>query len=131
MTPTNNQIYRGAIDILNNAALPYPVIYPGYTMTPPSTGMWLEVRFFPNKGIDSGLANDSTMIPQGIFQVECYDRPGSGTDNVQSLADQIRDLYAKGTVFSDRVRVIRAPYDMELEPEPSKLSIVVSVEYSG
>lgn len=120
-----------AITILENGSLGVPIIYPGYTATPPATGQWVEVSFFPNEGVDNGLAYDSTVIPQGIFQVECFDRPGKGLAAVHALADQVKALYAKGTTLTGRVRVIRSPYEMDLDTEPDRLSVIVSVEYSG
>jgi hypothetical protein len=131
MTPTNNQIYMAAITLLNNAALGYPISWPGFNFTPPSSGVWLEVSFFPNEGIDNGLAYSDTVVPRGIFQVACVDRPGRGTASIHAAADQIRALYAKGTGLIGSVRVIREPYDMELETEGDRLMVVVSVEYSG
>jgi len=131
VTPTNNQIYMAAITLLNNAALGYPISWPGFNFTPPSSGVWLEVSFFPNEGIDNGLAYSDTVVPRGIFQVACVDRPGRGTASIHAAADQIRALYAKGTSLIGSVRVIREPYDMELETEDDRLMVVVSVEYSG
>lgn len=131
MTPTNNSIYMAAITILNDAALGYQVSYPGFNFTPPSTGVWLEVEFFPNEGLDNGLRYADTVVPRGIFQVSCVDRPGSGLDAVNAAADQIRTLYAKGTTLVDQVRVIRQPYDMELKPQDDRMMVVVTVEYSG
>lgn len=131
MTPTNNQIYMAAITLLNNAALGYPISWPGFNFTPPSSGVWLEVSFFPNEGIDNGLAYTDGVVPRGIFQVACVNRPGAGLDAIHAAADEIRALYAKGAALVDRVRVVREPYDMELETEDDRLMVVVSIEYSG
>lgn len=131
MTPANNAIYMAAITILQNGLPVAPIIYPGFPADPPSTGQWVEVSFFPNEGIDNGLSYDSTVIPQGIFQVECFDRPGKGLAAVHALADQVKALYPKGTLLTGSVRVIRSPYEMDLDTEPDRLSMVVSVEYSG
>lgn len=131
MTPTNNQIYTAAITLLNSAALGYPVSYPGYNFTPPSSGVWLEVEFFPNTGLDNGLRYADKVVPQGIYQVACVNRPGAGLDAIHAAADKVRALYAKGTTLTGRVRVIREPYDMELETMDDRLMVVVTVEYSG
>lgn len=158
MTPTNNQIYMAAVTILDNSALTYPVSYPGFNFTPPSSGVWLEVEFFPNTGLDNGLRYADTVIPQGIYQVACVSRPGAGLDAIHAAADEIRSLYDKGKVLiyyrdlieyslyldfeeqeyrlenfasENGVRVIREPYDMELETMDDRLMVVVTVEYSG
>lgn len=131
MTPTNNEIYVAAANILEDSALSYPVSYPGVNFTPPPSGVWLEVEFFPNEGIDNGLRYADTVIPRGIFQVSCVNRPGAGLTDIHAAADQIRALYAKGTTLTGQVRVIRQPYDMELETMDDRLMVVVTVEYSG
>lgn len=131
MTPTNNEIYMAAITILNDAALGYRVSYPGFNFSPPSTGVWLEVAFFPNEGLDNGLRYADTVIPRGIFQVSCVNRPGAGLDAIHAAADEIRALYAKGTTLTGQVRVVRQPYDMELETDDDRMMVVVTVEYSG
>lgn len=131
MTPTNNQIYTAAITLLNNAALGYPISWPGFNFTPPDSGVWLEVEFFPNTGLDNGLRYADAVVPQGIYQVACVNRPGVGLADIHAAADQIRALYAKGTTLIDNVRVIREPYDMELETMDDRLMVVVTVEYSG
>lgn len=128
---TNNQIYMAAIGILNDAALGYSVSYPGFDFIPPAAGVWLEVEFFPNSGLDNGLRNNDTVIPQGIFQVACVTRPGMGLESVHSTADEIRTLYAKGKTITGQVRVTRNPYDMELQTEDDRLMVVVTIEYSG
>ena len=135
MTPTNNEIYMAAITLLNNAALGYPVSYPGYNFTPPDDGAWLKVDFFPNTGLDNGLAYSDTVIPRGILQIECVARPNAGLENLQPVANQVRSVFAKGTAIAGQVRVTRQPYDMNLPPneqyQPDRMKVVVSIEYSG
>ena len=131
MTPTNNQIYMNAIQILKDSPLTYPVSWPGYNFDPPGAGLWLEVQFFPNQGIDNGLRYADGVVPQGILQVACVTRPGFGLETIHAAADEIRTLYAKGTAITGQVRVVRQPYDMELESEDDRLMVVVTIEYSG
>lgn len=128
---TNNQIKQAFFGLLNAANLGYPISWPGVNFTPPATGSWLEVMFFPNASLDNGLAYDSTKTPVGIFQVSCVTRPGSGTIALGAMADQIRTTYAKGTTITGSVRVVREPYDFELDAMDDRIKIVVSVEYSG
>lgn len=134
MTPTNNTIYTALITILDNAALGYPVSYPGYTRTPPSTGVWLEVSFMPNRGIDDGLANNSDVAPQGIFQVMTVSRPGDGierTGGVQDAAQAVISAFPKGIKVSGLVRVNRHPYQGSTMKEDDRLMIPVTIEYSA
>lgn len=131
MTPTNNEIYTALITILNGAALGYPVAYPGFNFTPPSTGVWLEVSFFPNQGISNGIANSDSVVPQGIFQVACVARPGAGISDIHAAAESVGALYGKGIALASKVRVSRNPYSMEITSESDRLMTVVSVEYSA
>lgn len=39
-----------------------PVAWPGINFTPPTTGSWLEVAWFPNQTADKGLANDYNQL---------------------------------------------------------------------
>jgi hypothetical protein len=128
---TNNQIKTAFYGLLNSAALGYEISWPSVNFKPPSTGSWLEVMFFPNESLDNGLAYDSATIARGIFQVSCVTRPGAGTVALGAIAEQIRTTFAKGTIITGSVRVIREPYDIELEAFDDRVKIVVSVEYSG
>jgi hypothetical protein len=128
---TNDEIYTALITLLNDAALGYPVGYLGYNFEPPASGPWLEVEFFPGEGIDRGLRYEDGVLPQGIFQVGVFVRPGAGVDELHALADQIRVVYAKGTAIVGSVRVTRTPYDMQIEVDSDRLMVVVTVEYSG
>lgn len=131
MTPTNRQIYMAAITILDNSALTYPVAYPGFNFTPPSEGVWLEVLFRPNEGIADGIADTDSVVPQGIFQVNCVARPGAGIAAIQAAADKVAALYAKGTTLSGKVRISRQPYSTELAPMNDRMMVFVTVQYSG
>lgn len=131
MTPTNNQIKTAFYDLLSAANLGYPISWPGVDFTPPASGYWLEVMFFPNEGLDNGLRYADTVIPRGLFQVSSVTRPGKGSVGLGSVAEEIRATFPKGTQIVDMVRVIRQPWDMELEPQDDRMMIVVTVEYSG
>lgn len=131
MTPTNKTIYTALITTLNGAALGYPVAYPGYNFTPPDTGAWLEVNFLPNRGIDDGLANNSDVAPQGIFQVMAASRPGAGLDAVQQAAQAVIGTFPKGTTVSGLVRIQRHPYQGSAMKEDDRLMIPVTIEYSA
>lgn len=128
---TNNQIKQALFSLLQSANLGHPIAWPGCNFEPPGSGEWLEVSFFPNEGIDNGLSYSDGVTPQGIFQVECVTRPGRGTVKLGAVADQVRGAFLKGQTITGMVRVIRTPYDMELDPRDDRMSIVVTIEYSG
>lgn len=131
MTPTNNEIYTALITILNNAALGYQVSYPGYNFTPPDSGVWLEVMFFPNRGIDYDTGNTDEVTPQGNFQVMVHDRPGSGVTTIDTAVQEVMATYPKGTRIEGNVRVYRPAYVNELDPEDARMTKIVTIPYSG
>lgn len=126
---TNTAILTALNDILVNAALSYPIGWPGINFTPPTDGEWLEVRFLPNRGIDQWIANDSDVSPQGIYQIEVFSRPQSEL-KLQVAIDAVSALYPKGTKLADNVRVSKPPYSSVLDIQSDRMSVSISIEYS-
>ena len=131
MTPTNNQIHKALYSRLADAALGYTIIPTSVGGAPPDTGVWLETSFFSNQPLDNALGYDSGIVPRGIFQVACVGRKADRLEAIYTASEAIHALYAKGTTLTGQVRVVRQPYDMELEIESDRLMVVVSIEYSG
>jgi len=132
MTPTNTQIAKELFRKLNEAALGYPVGWPGDDdFTPPATGIWLEPMFIPNTGIDNGLSAADTTIPQGIFQVGVFDRPGRGVLAVNRAADDVKAAFLKNATIINLIRVQRHPWSFEIQPEDDRLSVIVTIPYTG
>lgn len=128
---TNNDILTGFNTLLQNANLGYPIGWQGVNFTPPDRGLWLETAFAPNSGLDNSLAYDSGVIPRGILQVACYDRGGKGTFAVNKLAQDVADVFTKGTTLTGSVRVVSYPFIMPIDIDDESISVIVSVEYSG
>jgi hypothetical protein len=128
---TNTAILTALNEILANAALSYPISWPGinFNFTPPDNGEWLEVRFLPNRGIDQWIANDSDVSPQGIYQIDVYSRPQSEL-KFQTAIDSVSALYPKGTKLADNVRVSKPPYSSVLDIQSDRMSVSISIEYS-
>ena len=131
MTPTNQQIQKALNDLLISASLGYDIAWPGLNFTPPESGVWLEVTFLPNRGIDDGLANDSDVVPQGIYQVMAVTRPGNGLFPVTNAAQSVIDALPKGTNISGLVRVHRHPYQGSAIKDSDRVMIPVTIEYSS
>ncbi len=131
MTPTNTEIQSAFYDQLRTAFPNADIAYPGLDFTPPASGVWLEVSFFPNEGIDSGLSYDSTTVPQGLFQVSTVDRPGNGVFPVTNAAQEVQAAFSKGTTISTPVRVQRSPYQMDPIFEGDRVMVPVTIPYSG
>ena len=128
---TNSDILNAFNAILSAANLGYPIAWPGVKFTPPATGVWLEVAFFPNTGRQDGLANSAQLTPEGMYQVSCYMRPGSGIDPIEKAASAIRATFPKGRVITGSVRVTRTPYDMSLSQDGDRMAIAVTIPYLG
>jgi len=129
---TNSQIKTAFFARLATISGGYTIAWPGVNFTPPGSGAWLEASHFPIAPLDEGLANDSSTVPRGIFQVSCVTRPGLGTAAIDTAAQAVIALFPKGRVLSGSVRVVRAPYSFEAaSPSGDKIEIAVTVEYSG
>ena len=131
MTPTNRQIAQALFSTLQAGAPGYPIGWPGLEFTAPTTGPWLEVQFMPNQGIDNGLAPTDVTVPQGIFQVNVFARPGDGIIGMNAIADDVKALYPKNATITGLVRVQRRPYSMEIEGDPDRMMVMVTIPYSG
>ena len=131
MTPNNTTIARALFSQLTAASLGYPIAWPGTDFAPPATGIWLEPMFIPNTGIDNGLAATDTTIPQGIFQVGVFDRPGRGVLAVNRAADDVKAAFLKNATITGLVRVQRNPWSFEIQPEDDRLSVIVTIPYTG
>ena len=131
MTPTNRQIAQALFTTLQDGALGYPIGWPGLEFTAPTTGSWLEVQFMPNQGIDNGLAPTDATVPQGIFQVNVFARPGDGIIGMNEIADDVKALYPKNATITGLVRVQRNPYSMQIEGDPDRMMVMVTIPYTG
>ena len=131
MTPTNTQIATALFQQLSAATLGYPIAWPGTDFTPPATGVWLEPMVMPNTGIDNGLAPTDGTVPQGLFQVSVFDRPGRGILAVNRAADEVKAAFLKNATITGLVRVQRNPWSFEIQPDADRLSVIVTITYSG
>lgn len=104
--------------------------FPGVNFTPPSTGSWLEVRWFPNETQNYGLANDAPALMQGFGQVSVCYRPGGGIVAGLALAKLVIDAFPKGTIFED-VRVYRKPWVSSVLEQPQMVMHPVSIPWRG
>jgi len=131
MTPTNTTIATALFSQLTAAALGYPIAWPGTDFTPPASGIWLEPMVIPNTGIDNGLAPTDGTVAQGLFQVAVYDRPGRGILAVNRAADDVKAAFLKNATITGLVRVQRNPWSFEIQPDGDRLSVIVTIPYSG
>jgi len=130
MTPTNRQIAQALFTTLQAGTPGYPIGWPGLEFTAPTTGPWLEVQFMPNQGIDNGLAPTDVTVPQGIFQVNVFARPGDGIIGMNEIADEVKALYPKNATITGLVRVQRNPWSMEIEADPDRMMVMVTIPYT-
>ena len=110
-----------------------PVIWAGMKETPPSTGMWLEVRYFPNEPKDLTVDNDSQQDTLGFFQVAVFYRPTKG-QNLQIAASEVADLiiahFPKGFEMNE-VRVRKGPWQSPAVDLEGMSFIPVTIPYRG
>ena len=131
MTPTNTTIATALFSQLATASLGYPIAWPGTDFMPPASGIWLEPMVMPNTGIDNGLASTDGTVPQGLFQVAVYDRPGRGILEVNRAADDVKAAFLKNATITGLIRVQRHPWSFEIQPDADRLSVIVTIPYTG
>ena len=118
-------------DSLRDAGLGVPITWPGVTLDPPSSGMWLLVRHFPNESEDLSWNNDGAILVRGFFQVEVnYRHSPQGIFPASRLADTIIQEFGKGVQISD-VFVEKTPWQSPEIVEDDRNFIPVTVPYYG
>jgi len=107
-----------------------PIAWPGINFDPPSTGMWLEARFFPNEPGDLTWDVDGCLDTRGFCQVlVCY-RPGTSQISASEIADAIIVHFPKSTTL-DAVRVRKSPWQSPAVDTEGRSFIPVTVPYRG
>jgi hypothetical protein len=134
MTP-NNTILMACDQILIDAALGYPIAFHGIPFTPPTSGVWLQVTYQPNEGIQQGIGNDADTIEQGIYQVMACRRIvdatiTGGVTPLQSALALVAAEYPKCKIITGLVRVQRTPYESSLFEEDDRMMIPLRIQYS-
>ena len=107
-----------------------PVAWPNVHFTPPQTGLWAEVRWFPNETVNYGIGNDGPAQLRGFFQVTCCDRAGRGSFDAAELADAVIAAFAKGSEFGP-VRVERKPWASSALDADDRTVVPVTIRYQG
>lgn len=128
--PTNSAIFQALSTTLNASGLGYPVAWPGVDFTPPATGVWLEVLFFPNQPLDPTLSS-AGIIPRGFLQIEACTRPGGGIQSAQEAAEAVLAVFPKLTSISGLVRVYQTPYAAAPLVDGDRISVPVTISYSA
>ena len=128
--PDNAAIFDALNQALQGAGLGYPIAWPGVNFTPPPTGPWLEVSFFPNTPLDPTLSGAGT-IPRGLYQVAACVRPGAGVGPAHALAAQVLGAFPRMTGISGLVRIYRAPYQSAPLIEDNRIAVAVTIPYSA
>lgn len=112
-------------------SLSLPVAWPGLPKVPPSSGMWLEVKHFPNEPIDIGWKPVSH--PVGFFQVSVCFRPGTNTGQnsliaASTVADQVISAFPAETEI-DETTVRKQPWQSPAIDLKDKSFIPVTIPY--
>jgi len=129
--PLNHVIGKTLFATLANAALGYPISWPGVNFATPESGIWLEVNFLPNAPLDNGLAAADDIIPQGLMTIMVLAKPGTGVFSIQEAAESVAALYPKNASVVDLVRITRNPYQLDISESGERVGIVLRIPYSG
>jgi hypothetical protein len=110
--------------------LSLPIAFPDVTFSPPATGIWLEVRLFPNEPENLVWDDDGIYREQGFLQVlVCY-RPGKGQVAASEVADSVIQHFPKGTELGG-VSVSKKPWQSPNETDGARSFIPVTIRYLG
>lgn len=127
---TNSDIYQAFIDKINTEfGGDFSISYEGYSFTPPASGVWLELKHFPNTGVDQSLASN-TVLAQGIFQVTAKSRKEKGIMHIQNTCDLVAAEFPKNTVIAGTCRVSAVPYQSSPLTEDDRISVGLTIPYS-
>lgn len=112
------------------ASIGLPCSYPGISFTPPTSGSWLELQWFPNQTQNYGMEDDGPSLMQGFGQLAACYRPGAGIMVGTQLTDQIIAAFAKGTTFAG-MRVYRKPWTSTIIQDPDRDMHPVTIMWRG
>lgn len=122
--------FAAAVEAFAGAHVPtLPVAWPGVNFTPPQTGAWLEVAWFPNETVNLALGNDGSQL-RGFGQVSCCVRPGAGIVSPLSIAEAVIAALPKGTALGVAT-VEKRPWASNVLVADDRISTYVTIRYSG
>jgi len=127
---TDSDILNAALQHMDSLATSLPIAWPGVNFTPPQSGMWFEVRHFPNESENLGLEDSASNLFIGFLQVAVFTRTGSGIVKLTEEAEKIQAHFAKGTEFGP-VRVRKRPHQSPPVPSDEAIFIPVTISYRG
>lgn len=118
-----------AVEAFANSQSPaVPLIAQGVGGEPPSEGLWIETKFFPNKSENYGLAARGPTILKGFCQVSIGCRPGVGVMDSYEMADLVSASFKKGTVLGP-ARVEVEPWNSSPLEEPDRVYVAITIRY--
>lgn len=104
--------------------------YPAVAFTPPASGPWLELQWFPNETQGYGMADDGPSLLQGFAQLSACHPPGQGLTPGTTVTDKIIAAFGKGTTFAG-VRVYRKPWVNSVISDPERIMHPVTIPWRG
>lgn len=107
-----------------------PCSYPGVGFHPPTSGLWLELQWFPNETQGYGLGDGDSSLLQGFAQLSVCHPPGQGLAPGAALTDRVIAAFAKGTTFAG-VRVYRKPWVNSVISDPERIMHPITIPYRG
>jgi hypothetical protein len=123
-------IKNGGFARMASLSTSLPISWPNVNFTPPATGLWFEIRHFPNDNRTLGMAADSRTLFVGAFQVSVYFRPGTGEVEPARETENVIAHFAKGTALGP-VRVSARPSSAPAIMEDEFGFIPITIPYRG
>lgn len=123
-------IKQGGFDHLIALGSALPISWPNVKFTPPASGLWMEIRHFPNDNRTLGMESSARTLFVGLFQIAIYFRPETGEIAAAEQAETIIDHFSKGTALGP-VRVSARPSSSAAIMEDDRGFIPVTIPYRG
>ena len=128
----DTEIYTAFADLVSAfaAAQGLRCGYPGLGFTPPTSGSWLELQWFPNQTTNYGTEDDGPSLLQGFAQLSACYRPPKSIVTGTAITDRIIAAFGKGTTFAG-MRVYRKPWVSSIIQDPERVMHPVTIMWRG
>ncbi|OQS32983.1 phage tail terminator-like protein [Chromobacterium haemolyticum] len=103
-----------------------PVAWEGVAFNPPAN-VYLKVFLMPAEPVNMDL--DSGIREYGVFQVSICTPSGTGPQQAEGLADELRDVFVADEVIGP-VRISKTPYRSPGLPSDTHYIVPVTIRYS-
>ena len=127
---TDKDILSAALNHMASLVTSLPIAWPGVSFTPPSSGMWFEMRVFPNDSNSLAYEDGGKHDFRGFLQVSVFTADKAGVLKPLDQAEIIVSHFPKGLEIGPVV-VRKRPDIAPPIPSDESIEIPVRISYRG